>query len=109
MGTQSSVHLQLTRAWHLPNEPTITTRQFIEKVYEAAGTEGGVSAMPRFMVNVMALFNANVREVKEMLFEFEEPFVVDSSAFNSTFGEAATRLDEAIPATVAWFRANPEG
>ncbi len=97
------------RAWHLPNAPTITTRQFIAKVYEAAGTEGGVSAMPRFMVNVIALFNPTVREFKELLFEFEEPFVVDSAAYDSTFGESATKLHDAIPATVAWFRANPKG
>jgi nucleoside-diphosphate-sugar epimerase len=97
------------KAWHLPNAPTITTRQFIAKVYEAAGTEGGVSAMPRLMVNVIGLFNANVREVKELLFEFEEPFVVDSSVYESTFGDSATKLDEAIPATVAWFQANPKG
>lgn len=96
------------RAWHLPNPPTITTRQFITKVYEAAGTEGGVSAMPRLLVNIVALFNANLREVKEVLFEFEEPFVVDASAYASTFGGSATKLDDAIPATVAWFRANPK-
>ena len=96
------------KAWHLPNAPTITTRQFIAKVYEASGTEGDVSAMPRLMVNVIALFNANLREAKELLFEFEEPFVVDSAAYASTFGGPATNLDDAIPATVAWFRANPK-
>ena len=64
--------------------------------------------MPGFMVHVIALFNANVREVREVLFEFEEPFVVDSSAYASTFGESATKLHNAIPAIVAWFRANPK-
>jgi hypothetical protein len=49
-----------------------------------------------------------VREVKETLFEFEEPFIVDSSGYNSTFGDSATKLDDAIPATVEWFRANPK-
>ena len=96
------------RAWHLANAPTITPRQFIAKVYEAAGTQGDVSAMPRFMVNVVALFNSDVREIKEVLFEFEEPFVVDSSTYTSTFDEAATNLDDAIPATLEWFQANPK-
>jgi hypothetical protein len=59
-------------------------------------------------LNVFGLFNANVREAKELLFEFEEPFVVDSSAYDSTFGESATRLDDAIPVTVERFRANPK-
>jgi hypothetical protein len=92
----------------LPNAPTITTRQFIAEVYEAAGTEGGVSVLPRLMVNVFGLFNANVREAKELSFEFEEPFVLDSSPYDSRFGESATRLDDAIPVTVEWFRANPK-
>ncbi len=64
--------------------------------------------MPRAMVGLIGVFNANLREVKEVLFEFEEPFVVDSSAFESTFEQSATPLDEAIPATVEWFKANPK-
>ena len=108
LATLGGDHRADGRTWHLANAPTITPRQFIAKVYEAAGTQGGVAAMPRFMVNVVALFNSDVREIKEVLFEFEEPFVVDSSAYTSAFGEAATELDDAIPATVEWFRAHPK-
>lgn len=96
------------KAWHLPNAETLTTEHFVQKVYQAAGTTGKASAMPPFLVNVLALFNSNVREVKEMLFEFEEPFVVKSDAFESAFGQHATPLDTSIPATVEWFRANPK-
>ncbi len=95
------------RAWHLPNDITITPRQVIAKVFAAAGTEPRISAMPRSMVSLIGMFNGPLREIKEVLFEFEEPFIVDSSDFESTFGQTATPLDEAIRATVAWFRANP--
>lgn len=95
------------RAWHLPNAPTITTREFINRAFAAAGTTGGVVAMPRIMVNAVSLFSPMLREVKEVLFEFEKPFIVDSTAFETTFGQTATPLAEAIPATVEWFRANP--
>ena len=95
-------------AWHLPNAAPVTTRQFIERVFVAAGTTGGVSAMPRFMVSLVGMFNGTVRELKEMLYEFEEPFVVDSSRFEKAFGKTATPLDEAIATTVEWFRANPK-
>ena len=57
----------------------------------------------------MLPFNSQVRELKEMLYEFEEPFVVDSTRFESTFGVHATPLDEAIPVTVEWFRTHPQG
>ena len=95
------------RAWHLPNPTTLSTRAFIDRLYQAAGTSGKVSAMPAPMVNLVALFSGKVREIKEVLFEFEEPFVVNSHAFESTFGERATPLDVAIATTVEWFRATP--
>ena len=66
------------KAWHLPNAETLSTRAFIDRLYRAAGTNGKVSATPRSMVNLLALFNGNVREIKEVLFEFEEAFVVNS-------------------------------
>ena len=63
--------------------------------------------MSRFLVGLIGLFNPMLRELKEMLYEFEEPFVVDSSAFEAAFAGRATPLEDAIPATVAWFRAHP--
>ena len=95
------------KAWHLPNAPAVTTREFIEMVFAAAGTEPSVQVMPRIMVSAVGLFNGNVRELKEMLYEFEEPFVVDDSRFEAAFGGSATPLPEAIGTTVAWFRTHP--
>jgi nucleoside-diphosphate-sugar epimerase len=50
------------------------------------------------------LFNANIRETQEMLYEFEEPYIVDSSKFEKTFGKQATSYEEGIRQTVAWYR-----
>jgi len=96
------------RAWHLPNASTTTTRRFVEKISEAAGTDSTVSPMPPLVVNLVALFNGNVREIKEVLYQLEAPFVVDSSAFETAFDQRATPLDVSIPTTVDWFRAHPK-
>jgi hypothetical protein len=53
---------------------------------------------------VMGLFNPPLRETIEMLYEFEEPFVVDHSAFEQAFGMSATPLRRAIGETVSWYR-----
>lgn len=98
----------LGRAWHIPNAPTLTTRAFIEQVYAASGQKAKISTMPKLMVKGLALVMPILREVDEMAYEFEEPFIVDSSAFEKTFGMKATPLSEAIPATVKWYRANPK-
>jgi hypothetical protein len=41
----------------------------------------------------------------EMLYEFEEPFVLDTTKFERRFGNIATPLEKALRDTVAWYRA----
>ena len=60
------------------------------------------------MVRLIGLRNPMVREMLEMLYEFEEPFVVDHRRFEAAFGNHATPLDQAIDKTVAWYQAHPE-
>jgi hypothetical protein len=47
---------------------------------------------------------SQMREVKEVLYTFEQPFVVDHSQFEKAFGAKVTPHDEAIARTLAWFR-----
>lgn len=97
----------LGAAWHIPAAETLTTRQFIAKIYQQLGAETKISVMPKFLMNVLSLFIGDLREVKEMIYEFEEDFVVDHSKFEKAFGNPATPLDEAIRTTIDWYRANP--
>jgi len=100
----------LGRAWHLPSPETLTTRQFVEMIFEEVGKPARVQAAPKILLRVMGLFNPGLREIVEMLYEFEEPFVVDDSRFEREFGEQATPLREAIQRTVRWYRQErPEG
>jgi nucleoside-diphosphate-sugar epimerase len=94
----------LGRAWHLPSPETLTTRQFVEMIFEEVGKPARVQAAPKIVLRAMGLFNPPLREMIEMLYEFEEPFVVDDSDFIRTFGEQATPLKEAIGNTVRWYR-----
>ena len=86
----------LGRAWHLPSPETVTTRGFVETIFEEAGKPARVQAAPKILLRAMGLFNPPLRETIEMLYEFEEPFVVDHSAFERAFGIGATPLRKAI-------------
>jgi nucleoside-diphosphate-sugar epimerase len=94
----------LGRAWHLPNPETVTTRRFVETIFEEVGKPARIQAAPKIVLRAMGLFNPAIRETIEMLYEFEEPFVVDDSRFERAFGEQATPLREAIRQTVRWYR-----
>jgi nucleoside-diphosphate-sugar epimerase len=94
----------LGQAWHLPSPETVTTRQFVEMIFEEVGKPARVQAAPKILLRALGLFNPAIRETMEMLYEFEEPFVLDDSRFKQEFGEQATPLREAIQRTVRWYR-----
>ena len=54
------------------------------------------------------LFDAQVREVRELLYQFQDPFVMDTSKFDDAFGGAVTPYDQAISETLDWHRRQRE-
>ena len=98
----------LGQVWHIPNAPTITTREFAVQAFQAAGQTPRVSAIPSIMITALGLFMPLMREVTETNYQRDEPFVVDHSKYERVFGNHATPLAEALPQTVAWFRSHPK-
>jgi nucleoside-diphosphate-sugar epimerase len=95
----------LGHAWLLPVAPAVSVREMLRLVGNALGHPVKIMAIPKFVVQAMGLFNPTMRETVEMFYQFTEPQIVDSSQFEQAFGWKATPINEAIPKTVAWFRA----
>ncbi len=104
--TASEVEEVDGEVWHLPNDPdTRTTRQLVEIVYRHAGRpKTKVRAMPPLLIRGLGLFNATVRELLEMGYQYEEPFVVDSSKITVKLGVQATPVEQALADTLAAYR-----
>lgn len=95
----------LGEAWHIPSADTVTTRQLVRLLFEELGKEGKVRPTTRGLVSTLGLFVPIMREIKEILHEFERPFVVDHSRFEAAFGTMETTPHrEAVKRTVAWYR-----
>jgi nucleoside-diphosphate-sugar epimerase len=94
----------LGKAWHVPSVPATTTRSFVENVYAELGARAKLSTAPRFLIALLGQFDENVRELREMLYQFERDFVMDSGRFEETFGTRATPLDESVRQTIDWYR-----
>lgn len=97
----------LGQVWHVPSAETVTTRQMLEMIFAEAGTPMKFRAAPRWLVTLIGLVNPVMRELKEVLYSFDEPFVVDHSKFAAAFGGATTPHEQAIRHTLDWFRQNP--
>jgi nucleoside-diphosphate-sugar epimerase len=92
------------RAWHVAGAPTITTRQFAELVGREIGQPVKLRVAGPLMMTVVGLFSPGAREMKDMMYEFAEPFVVDDSDYRAAFGNGVTPHEAAIRETVAWYR-----
>lgn len=89
--------------WHIPNADTITTRQFITIVFEEAGQLPKISKISNYMMQIGGIFIPEARETIEMMYEFDEPFIVNHDKYVQAFGNHATPLREAIRRTLAWY------
>jgi nucleoside-diphosphate-sugar epimerase len=91
--------------WMLPCAPAVTTRDLVGRFAGALGRAVPVRRVPRLALSVLGLFVPIVRELNEMAYQWEEPFVVDDARFRRRFGDLATPLDAAARETVAYARA----
>jgi nucleoside-diphosphate-sugar epimerase len=94
------------QVWHVPSAETLTTRQFVEVVFEQAGTVPRIRAAPKLGITVLALVNPTMRAVNERLYQTERPFVVDHSRYERAFGATPTPHPEAIQQTLEWYRSS---
>lgn len=93
------------RPWHVPTGPALSVREMVDRLAAEAGTGPvEVRGLPPAVLGVASVFSPLLRELKEVRYQFDRPFVVDSSAYEAEFTVRATPLDEQIKATVDWWR-----
>ncbi|MFV0137620.1 NAD-dependent epimerase/dehydratase family protein [Streptomyces sp. HMX87] len=93
------------RPWHIPTRPALSVREMVDRLAGEAGTAPvAVRGLPPAVPAVASLVSPLMRELKEIRYQFDRPFVVDSSAYESAFAVRATPVDEQIRATVDWWR-----
>ena len=92
------------QVWHLPGPETVTTRALLELVAADVGHPVGIRNVPPLVLRAMGLVSPLMRGLAEMAYEFDEPFILDTTKFQSAFGIVTTPLATAITDTVAWYR-----
>ena len=92
------------QVWHLPGPETVTTRAVFDLLATDVRHEVKVRNVAPLMLRAMGLVNPMMRELAEMSYEFDQPFVLDTSKYENTFGAMGTPLATAVADTVAWYR-----
>lgn len=95
------------RAWHVPSAPPLSQRQLITRMCELADVDPvKVLAIPKPIVAALGLVMPAMRELKEVAYQFEAPFIMDSAETTETFGLEPTPLAETLRLTLDSYRSN---
>ena len=105
LGTQDAA---LGQVWIAPCAPALTQRSLMDLLAKETGQASSVRAAGKLLMSIIGLFSAGTRETVEMMYEFDQPYIVDSSKIERTFGLTPTPTPTAIAETVAWFHAHSE-
>ena len=95
------------QVWHLPGPQTVTTRALLDLVAGEVGHPVGIRSVPKLALHPLGLVNPMLRELAETYYQFDQPFILDTSKYETAFGTAGTPLPAAVAATVAWYRTRP--
>jgi nucleoside-diphosphate-sugar epimerase len=91
---------------HAPTAAPISQRQLVALYAEAAGVPTPkVAGVPGWLLRGLGSVHRETRELAEMVYQFERPFVLDSTASEARLGLAPTPLTDGARQTVAWWRA----
>jgi nucleoside-diphosphate-sugar epimerase len=85
------------QVWHLPTAANpLTGGQWIETIAKAMNVKPKSQVATKLIVRIMGLFIPIMREMPEMLYQYDRDYVFDSSKFEKRFGVHPTSYSDGI-------------
>lgn len=88
------------QVWHLPTDKNaLTGKEIIDLAAKSLNVAPKHDVLPRLMLRIVGLFIPIVKENMEMLYQFDSPYLFDSSKFEKAFDFKVTSYQEGIVQT----------
>ena len=85
------------KAWHVPTNPPLTVREIATRFTELAGAPAPkLTAIPYPVLWTAGLFSPLLRELRATSYQWDRPFILDSTLVTKTFGIEPRPLDDAL-------------
>jgi len=98
LGNTASAYNQ---TWHaLTSKEKMTGEQYVKIACKIMDVPYRLQTMPKFGVSIVGLFVPVLHEFVEMMYQFDNDYVFDSTKFEKAFNETATSYEEGIAATL---------
>ena len=90
------------QTWHLPTSAeSFTGKDFMAVIAEEMGAKDKYMTVPKFLTQVMGLFNPIMREMPEMMYQYTNDYFFNSSKFEQNFNIKPTPYLQGIKEVVA--------
>lgn len=94
--------------WHAPMADALSQEEYLKLAYELAGTSGKISSTPKIILKMLGVIIPIIREVNEMMYEWDKPYYVNTDKYVSKYGNGVTPHRKAIAETLAWYKLHNE-
>ena len=90
------------QVWHLPTDPkALTGQQWIELFNKEMKTSKKVMVLPMFMLKLLGIFMPLMREMPEMMYQYDRDYFFDSAKFEKRFNFIPTTYLQGVKNTIA--------
>lgn len=90
------------RAWHVPTAGPLSQQALVHEMCALAGVDPvKVSSIPNVIIRALGLAVPAMREMREVAYQFQAPFVIDSQETTDVFGIEPTALRNTLQTTLA--------
>lgn len=90
------------KVWMLPCHQAESMRTITNQISQEIGHDIKIRKLPKLMVKGIGAFMPMAKEIYEMLYQWDEPFVVNDSQFQTRFGFTVVNQEQAIKDSVDW-------
>ncbi len=85
------------QVWHVPTtKEKLTNLQWIQLIADELKVETKVQTVPVWLIKILGLFMPIMKEFPEMIYQYEQDYLFDSSKFENRFGVTATAPKDGI-------------
>ncbi len=87
--------------WHLPTDKnTLTGREFIELFSKEMKVANKIFVMPLWLIRIVGIFVPVLKEMPEMMYQYDRDYFFDSSKFEKRFEFIPTTYSEGVKCIV---------
>jgi len=99
----------LGRVWIAPHASAHTQKEMVDMAGPFLGHQPGFAVISPLMMRLAGLFVPDARASVEIMYQFTQPFVVESNRIQQVLGLEPTPVETGIERTVKWYKEGIDG